>query len=59
MHERDAHIHLAAPEVGRALGYMRDGRDIDANKVLIHLVHDGVWPVDVIAEVIEQTGGTL
>lgn len=56
---RDAHLYRCAPEVTRALGYMREGREVDADKVFVHLVHSGVWAVDVVAEVIDQTGGTL
>lgn len=53
----------AAGAVAEALAFMRAGADDDASRVVVAVVHSGVWPkvrpVDVVAEVIAQTGGSL
>lgn len=50
---------LAHRVVAEALAAMRAGDPAEANGLLTHLVHDGVPPVEVVAEIAAQTGGAL
>jgi hypothetical protein len=54
--ERPAH---AAAVVAAALGAQRAGDRAETNQLLIHAVHDGVPPAELLAEILEQAGGRL
>lgn len=50
---------LARTVVADALAAMRAGDPAEANGLFAHLVHDGVPPVEVVGEIVAQTGGAL
>jgi hypothetical protein len=54
--ERLAHAHAV---VVLALDAMRDDDPAEANQLFSHAVHDGVQPVELLSEIVAQTGGTL
>lgn len=54
--ERAAHARTTAEA---ALAAMRAGDPAKANSLLVHGVHDGVPPVELVAELISQAGGRL
>jgi hypothetical protein len=54
--ERLAH---ARDVVAAALTAQRAGDRAEVNQLFAHAVHDGVPPTELLAEIVEQTGGTL
>lgn len=52
-------LAVAAQTVAAALAAIAAGDPLLANKLLARSVHAGVWPADIIAATIEQTGGAL
>jgi hypothetical protein len=49
----------AAAVVAAALGALRAGDRAATNRLFVHGVHDGVPPAELLAEILEQTGGRL
>jgi hypothetical protein len=45
--------------VAAALGAVRADDRAEANALLIHAVHDGVPPAELLAEIVAQAGGRL
>jgi hypothetical protein len=54
--ERPAHTSAV---VAAALGALRAGDRAEANQLLIHAVHDGVPPAELLTEILAQAGGRL
>jgi hypothetical protein len=49
----------AATAVAAALAAARADDPAECNQLLTHAVHDGVQPVEIVAEIAAQTGGKL
>jgi hypothetical protein len=43
--------------VASAIGALRAGDQAETNALLVHAVHDGVSPSELLAEIVAQTGG--
>lgn len=52
-------LALARATVAEALAAQRAGDLAEANQLYAHVVHAGVQPVEIVAEIIAQTGGKL
>lgn len=55
----DERLSATEASVTEALAAFRQGDRAEVNRLLVHAVHLGMTPAELVAEIVAQTGGRL